>query len=299
MTVAVSIIIPAYNSAAFIDKAIESILAQSFDDYEIIVVDDGSKDDTVASLEKYRAKIQLISQQNGGASKARNTGIQAATGEFVAFLDSDDLWRPQKLMDQVNAMRAQPDWVACYTETSYKADEETLNPQSEQAPELVSKDLQQVFLHPYLVTSSFMVRREVLNKVGLFDESLKTAEDIDLYLRIAEQGLIGLLQKSLVWKADIEGSLGSLLSSYQDNLDVVDAFLARQGSNSASWGDLVGKVKAKIYLDWGKDLLWNEQCFAAFKALSQSLSLKFSGATVWLMIKALIKAALSPLRGSK
>ncbi|MGY5450738.1 glycosyltransferase family 2 protein [Agarivorans sp. MS3-6] len=295
MTSTVSIIMPAYNAAAFIGKAIDSILNQGFSDYQIIVVDDGSKDHTLEVLEQYADDITLITQANGGASKARNTGIKAATGEFIAFLDSDDLWRTQKLALQVDAMQKNPNWVACYTETSYKADEER-NVQDERiSATLVGKSLQQVFLHPYLVTSSFMVRREILAKVGGFDESLKTAEDIDLYLRVAEQGVIGQVQKSLVWKADIEGSLGSLLSSYQDNLDVVDAFLARQ-AETEQWRSLVGKVKAKIFFDWGKDLLWDQQAYPAFKVLSRSLLLKFSTATIWLMIKALVKGMLNSIK---
>ncbi|WP_427978826.1 glycosyltransferase family 2 protein [Agarivorans sp.] len=289
MTVTVSVIIPAYNSASFIHKAIDSVLAQSFDDYEIIVVNDGSSDNTVECLAPYAECLQLITQSNAGASKARNTGLQAAKGEFVAFLDADDLWRPYKLEQQVAAMRTCENWVACYTETSYKADEETLSQQVEQQSKRVTKDLQQVFLHPYLVTSSFMVRREVLNQVGYFDEDLKTAEDIDLYLRIAEQGPIGLLQTSLVWKADIEGSLGSLLSSYQDNLTVVDRFLQRQPASELQWQVLAKQVKAKIYLSWGKDLLWNQQAAKAFKVLFLSLRLRCRPQTAWLMLKAVLK----------
>ncbi len=289
MSVTVSIIIPAYNSASFIHKAIDSVLTQSFDDYEIIVVNDGSSDNTVECLEWYAGRLQVITQQNGGASTARNTGIAAAKGEFVAFLDADDLWRPNKLEQQVAAMQVCPEWVACYTETSYKADEETLSHKVEQSPKLITKNLQQVFLHPYLVTSSFMVRREVLNQVGDFDVGLRTAEDIDLYLRVAEQGPIGLLQSSLVWKADMEGSLGSLLSSYQDNLTVVERFLQRQHSAKQQWLVQAKQVKAKIYLDWGKDLLWNQQAGEAFKVLLSSLRLRCRPQTAWLMLKAVLK----------
>ncbi|MDO6763557.1 glycosyltransferase [Agarivorans sp. 1_MG-2023] len=296
MTAAVSIIIPAYNSAAFIGKAIDSILGQSFSDYQIIVVDDGSKDNTVEVLQAYGETITIISQANGGASKARNTGIQAATGEFVAFLDSDDLWRSQKLELQVKAMRENNDWVACYSETSYKADEEQGLTKDKQNATLVAKNLEQVFLHPYLVTSSFMVKRETLSQVGLFDERLETAEDIDLYLRVAENGIIGQVQKSLVWKADIEGSLGSLLSSYQDNLTVVDAFLARQTAKPERWRSLAKKVKAKIYLDWGKDLLWNKQILSALNKLFKSLLLKGGSTVIWLMVKALLKGGIEFLK---
>src|SRR5262245_17150631 len=97
----VSVIIPAYNAAAFIAGAVQSVLDQTFQDFEIIVVDDGSKDGTVAALEPFGSHIRVHRQQNAGVARARNTGAALATGSWVAFLDADDLWIPQKLERQL------------------------------------------------------------------------------------------------------------------------------------------------------------------------------------------------------
>ena len=97
----VSVVIPTYNRSAFVTKAIDSVLNQVFGDYELIVVDDGSTDDTKGQLDKYQGKIRYIYQDNHGVSAARNTGITASRGEWLAFLDSDDEWRPNYLAKQI------------------------------------------------------------------------------------------------------------------------------------------------------------------------------------------------------
>ena len=108
-TPVVSVVIPAYNAAWCVRKAIDSVLAQNFRDFELIVVDDGSTDDTASELASYGSSIRVISKPNGGMSSARNAGIAQAGGEFVAFLDADDWWLPSKLERQVALMRGRPE----------------------------------------------------------------------------------------------------------------------------------------------------------------------------------------------
>ncbi len=110
---AVSVVIPAYNAAWCVRKAIDSVLAQDFRDFEVIVVNDGSTDDTAAVLAGYGDAIRVIDQPNGGMSSARNAGIRAARGEFIAFLDADDWWLPGKLGRQVELLRGRPDLGFC------------------------------------------------------------------------------------------------------------------------------------------------------------------------------------------
>src|SRR5512139_2667017 len=105
----VSVVVPAYNAAWCVRKAVDSVLAQDFRDFELIVVNDGSTDDTLAVLRGYGDAIRVVDQRNGGMSNARNAGIRAARGEFLAFLDSDDWWLPGKLGRQVALLRARPD----------------------------------------------------------------------------------------------------------------------------------------------------------------------------------------------
>lgn len=105
----VSVVIPMYNASRFICETIQSVLNQSYTDYEIIVVDDGSTDNSLASLDKYRGQIRILTKTNGGPASARNEGINAAGGEFIAFLDADDIWLPNKLAVQVEYMGGHPD----------------------------------------------------------------------------------------------------------------------------------------------------------------------------------------------
>ena len=113
----VSVIIPAYNAEAFIADTVQSVLDQTYQDFEIIVVDDGSKDGTVAALEPFGSRVHVHTQTNGGVARARNAGVALASGEFIAFLDADDLWLPQKLERQPEAcsgelrFTARNDWM--------------------------------------------------------------------------------------------------------------------------------------------------------------------------------------------
>jgi glycosyltransferase involved in cell wall biosynthesis len=183
----VSVIIPAYNYARFLPGAIQSVLDQTFRDFELIVVDDGSTDDTADVVSPYarRHGVIYIRQENRGLSAARNTGIRHAGGELVAFLDPDDLWLPEKLQRQVALMDANADVGLSYCMVDF------IDGEGQRLPELswphpegaTYKDL----LYLNWVTgsgSSVMVRRSVFDGAGLFDESLRGLEDMDMWLRI-------------------------------------------------------------------------------------------------------------------
>ncbi|HTP29385.1 MAG TPA: glycosyltransferase family A protein, partial [Anaeromyxobacteraceae bacterium] len=111
----VSVVIPAYNAEAYVAAAVDSVLAQSFRDFELIAVDDGSSDSTGARLRAYRDSLRYIRQPNGGVSRARNRGVEESQGRWVAFLDADDVWLPGKLGKQMGALRDRSDCRACYT----------------------------------------------------------------------------------------------------------------------------------------------------------------------------------------
>lgn len=186
----VSVVIPAYNAAWCVGRAIDSALAQTFEAREIIVIDDGSSDDTPGVLAAYGAGIRAIRQPNAGLSRARNAGIAAARGRYVAFLDADDWWLPTKLERQVALLDTDPGLVFCSTAAELRDEHgRVLNTWAcgnSQAPALEA-----IFAHNAYVAgsgSAVMVRREAILEAGGFDPDLASLEDIDMWMRLAARG---------------------------------------------------------------------------------------------------------------
>lgn len=180
----VSVIIPTYNRAWIVKEAIDSVLAQEFADYELIVVDDGSTDATAEVLSGYGERICALRQKNKGVSAARNKGIQSAGGNLIAFLDSDDLWLPSKLDRQVAFFQKHPHAVACQTEETWIRNGLRVNPKKRHRKPsgmIFEPSLELCLVSP----SAVMIRRSLFDQVGLFDESLPACEDYDLWLRIS------------------------------------------------------------------------------------------------------------------
>lgn len=190
----VSVVVPAYNAAHTIGPALASVFAQTLDDYEVIVVDDGSTDDTAAVVQAIGAPVTLIRQDNGGPGCARNAGIRASRGRLVAFLDADDRWLPHKLEAQVAYFRLYPQTGLLHTAVTARAGEvgAAAFDGHPRPPRHVFCDL---FHTDYgIATLTVMVRRDVLDSVGLFDERREVhVEDWDLWLRIAARYPIGYL----------------------------------------------------------------------------------------------------------
>jgi glycosyltransferase involved in cell wall biosynthesis len=195
----VSAIIPTYNRSNLVREAIASVIAQREVTFEVIVVDDGSQDDTVSVLESFGSAIRVLLQPHGGVSAARNTGIRAANGEWLAFLDSDDLWLPQKLRAQLDFFSRHTEFKICQTEETWVRNGHKLNPRKYHKkpsgycfPQLLERCL--------ISPSAVIVHREVLEEVGLFDESLPVCEDYELWLRIGCRHAIGLIEEPLTIK---------------------------------------------------------------------------------------------------
>lgn len=197
---AVSVVIPAYNAAWCVRKAIESVLAQDYRDFELIVVDDGSTDDTSAVLADYGDRIRVVRKANEGLSSARNAGIAAALGEYVAFLDADDWWLPGKLSRQVAFMQAHPELG--FTSTAARVED----PQGRFVNLWACARWQGPFLdHLFGANaevagsgSAVIAKRALFEQVGGFDESLRSLEDIDMWLRLAAATEYGCLDEPLV-----------------------------------------------------------------------------------------------------
>jgi len=283
---------PAYNSSAFIERALNSIQQQTYTDYEVIVVDDGSVDNTVEVIEQNTLSVKLIKQSNAGASAARNKGIKFATGEYIAFLDSDDEWLPNKLEVQYNLMESNTHWLASYTKERQSKVNTSKNEYSKE-----DKNLTDIFNFPYLTTSTVMVKTEIIQNIQGFDEGLNTAEDIDLYLKIAKLGVIGEVQELLVVKHEVENSLGAQMSSYADNLMVIDRFFqTNKDTLPNNFESLYIQMKVFILNAWAKDHLYRNEINAALKILLKSLKTKLNYLAIKLIIKSLIKFIVIKLK---
>ena len=183
----VSVVMPAYNVAWCIGSAVDSVLAQTYTARELIVVNDGSTDDTRAVLERYRGLITVIDQENRGMCAARNVAIRRARGTYVAFLDADDRWLPSKLARQVQLLETRPEIGFCSTAARVE-DEQGKLLNLWQCRQGRTEMLETLFAENAAIAggcSAVVVRRHLVERVGLFDESLRGFEDPDLWIRLA------------------------------------------------------------------------------------------------------------------
>ncbi len=202
----VSVIIAVYNGAATIGRALASVFVQTFTDYEVVVVNDGSTDDTASVLSRYGDRIRVITQPNRGLSAARNAGVRASRGEYVAFVDDDDQWMPEKLARCVPVLDADPECALAYTlALKVDAQGELISSQSQTdgPPNGVeSPTMQEMLTRPWnVVPSQFVVRREVFERCGGFHERFITScEDLYFLLTAREHGRFRCVSEPLLRK---------------------------------------------------------------------------------------------------
>ncbi|MGA7577686.1 MAG: glycosyltransferase family 2 protein [Desulfobaccales bacterium] len=266
-----SVIIPTYNRAALAPEAVASVLAQTWQDFEVLVVDDASTDGTAAALAAFGSRIRLLrSSSRLGVAAARNLGICAARGQWLAFLDSDDLWRPEKLARQMAYLAAHPELVLCQTEETWERRGLKVNqPLSHRkiGGWIFFPSLARCLVSP----SAVVLKRTVFERHGGFDESLPAAEDYDLWLRLSWRYQIGLLPEALVvkrggradqlsaqWGLD-RFRIRALLKLLDDpELPAPEAqaarqMLARKCAIYAQGCEKRGRLtEAGVYLDWGR-----------------------------------------------
>ncbi|MFT7859438.1 MAG: glycosyltransferase [Sulfurimonas sp.] len=194
----ITVVIPTYNRYSFLQRALKSVFAQTYPVKEVIVVDDGSNDQTSQIQHKY-PQVRYIYQSNQGVSSARNRGVKEALYEWIVFLDSDDTFAAQKLEKQVTFHKQNPHFLMSYTDERWIRDDQELN---------IPKKFQKIGIDPFwenieycnIAPSSVMIHKSLFEKVGYFDESLEVCEDYDLWLRIAREYPVGLLKEKLITK---------------------------------------------------------------------------------------------------
>jgi glycosyltransferase involved in cell wall biosynthesis len=226
----ITAVIATYNYGRFVTHAVESVLAQTYSNVEIVVVDDGSTDDTRERLEPYLDRLRYIHQDNQSVAAARNTGIRAAQGRLIAFLDADDLWHPHKLEVQMRYLSAHPA-VGLVAVDRLAENAASWPPLEEYAdPQARPLSVDELIIRPYFAPSGVLVRKECFAKAGLFDTSLRNAEDYDMWIRIAASFPVVKLEAPLWWYR-IHGANKSYVPARQEaaGLRVLDKTFASTG----------------------------------------------------------------------
>jgi len=248
-TPTVSIIVPVYNSLTMLPAALETVFNQTFQDFELILVDDGSTAGSSELLKTYESRARVLTKKNGGASSARNVGIQIARGEFVAFLDADDLWDSKKLELQVAAFREKPETGVCFTECLYFDSEKEWEANFGRHDNMEGMIFDLILREHFISTTTVMIRRDCLTDIGLFDETLTGCEDYNLFLRLAEKYPYRFLAQPLAKLRCHDGNLSNNLPQMcRDevaNLDKIAELYPERGIPK-------NLLKSQIYFRFGQ-----------------------------------------------
>lgn len=243
----VSAIIPTYNRAHIIGEAVESALSQTYPNMEVIIVDDGSKDDTLERLAQFGDRIRVLKQANAGPAAARNTGVGAARGELIAFLDSDDIWLPNKTARQVSLLQRSGGTVPCCLSNilmKWNSGDRTsfdiawLRPGIEEGLWLNVAEV--LATRTVLFNQGIMIRREVIEKIGGFDTSIRYLEDVEYPLRLSLEGHWAFINTPLViWRESMTNSVyknavRDELCTNECMVKVLETHLARIGKINGS-----------------------------------------------------------------
>lgn len=222
----VSVIIPSYNSAKTIAETIDSVRQQTINDWELIVVNDGSTDNTLEIVKAIdEPRLKIISSANGGVARARNLGIGEATGKYLAFLDADDLWVPDKLERQLQALEQTPRAIAAYSWTCFmdeQPDGYAYHPSSSYryCGDVYPRLLQGDFIHS---GSNILVRREALSQAGGFDPDCNGCEDWDMWLRLAAIGHFAVVpQHQIIYRRAVGSATSNVAKMYQRALFTIN-----------------------------------------------------------------------------
>jgi glycosyltransferase involved in cell wall biosynthesis len=260
----VSVVIPSYNTAQFIAETLDSVLAQSFTDFEIIVINDGSPDTEKLEreLQPFLERLVYLKQENQGPGVARNLGINTAQGEYIAFLDGDDCWLPEYLAEQIKLLEETPSAVMACSDTTLFGD----SPFAGQTlwkiyPPLVPVTFENLLIsNSAIVTSCAVARKQAIRDTGLFDKNFISAEDFDLWLRLAHRGgEIVLLRKALGRRRIHPGALTAADARHQADivrvLRKLDQTLPLTPRERSLLRERLTRDQAYVDLERGKQLL--------------------------------------------
>lgn len=282
-------IIPTYNRARVITDAINSVLAQTFNNVQLIIVDDGSTDDTKEVLAPYRGKLEYFYKANGGVSSARNAGFRMAKGKYVAFLDSDDIWHPERLEILVNFMEHNDCYSAVFTDSENIDSDGNVIGITRFGKLFLDGEPSLLFVLEHMFTGiAYMcMRKNTLLEVGKFDETLTTAEDIDYALRLAAHHKIAHIAMPLL---KIRKSTNSLSSSMftGNRVVVLRKFMHNYPELASQYREVINATFARIHLSYGEDLLWARHIREGRAQLFKSLNYQINFKTLQLLAKSCV-----------
>jgi glycosyltransferase involved in cell wall biosynthesis len=256
----VSVIIQTYNRKEFLPEALESAFSQTFKDYEVVVIDDGSQDGTDKFMAEYlkncQHDIRYIFQKNQGIPLARNRGINECKGQYIAFLDSDDLFMPEKLAKCVAFLDQNPDYGMVYTDL-FLVDEKgnILESWFQSKKEFSQGNIYRNLLKEcFIIPTSSVIRTEVFKKIGYFDPEIYFCNDYDLWIRISRHFKIGLIKEPLVkWRQHNQNASKNFKATAQDNIKIFSKQLNIKDQDSFS-RMLLRKKLSINHFDLG---IWN------------------------------------------
>jgi len=268
----ISVIIPTYNRAHSVTESINSVLSQTYVNYEIIVVDDGSTDQTKETLRPYLHKIKYIYQDNKGVSAARNTGIKSAKGDWIAFLDSDDRWLPEKLHRQkeiINNSKIELGCVICNMEFRPHSGEISNSFQSAcftpRPPQGICRNMESILLTRFVMfNQGVIIKKNILDRTGGFDEQLKILEDYDLALKLSFICDFGYEATPLViYQRDTKDSLSSNVDTLVEIKQIIN-ILENLTIFLEEMGISIPKLLNQQIKYYKFQLIFCEKCFLSF-----------------------------------
>ena len=264
----VSAVIPTYNRRDDVLIAVRTVVEQTYpaESLEIIVVDDGGGDDTAEALDRaFPDRVRYLKKPNGGVSSARNLGMKASRGEYLALLDSDDEWRPTKIEKQVAFLEAHEGFGMVLTDVE-RMDRDRVGFEVFHRRPQIPEDgwvLRHVLRNPSLVPASAMLTRDVYEDIGGFDEALRTAEDLEFHLRVAAHWPIGVIAEPLTRAMRGHEGLSALAQSYRDYVEVIEKFV-RQHGHQLEARDRDGAL-LEAYARNARGLLWTGEVGEALR----------------------------------
>lgn len=299
----ISVVIPAYNAERTILETVGSVLQQTFSDFELIVINDGSKDRTVELLQSIKdERLKVFSYENGGLPVARNRGLSRSTGEFIAFVDADDLWAPDKLELQLAALQQHPEAGVAYSWTSII--DEQGKPLYDNAPSFFEGNVYaQLLIGDFIYSgSNTLIRREAIESVGGFDPVLKSCEDWDCWLRLAAHWPFVVVPKHQILYRRSSGAMSSKVEVMREAalIAMEKAYKAAppelQPLKNQTWISFY-KYSAELYLRYSTNFsginqagwnLWMALCLNPKIVLDKS----FQGLVKWLIKKLILTPKL-------